>query len=158
MFERKFKMLIRGTVGLVLLASTSVFATNGMKMSSYGVRYGGMGGAGLALGGSVMDLEANPSQLARNKDTAVEFGINYVRPTLIYEDQFMPNPNSSTAIASNNPGGEYYHNKITGDSEVIGGVPGFPLPYLGYRTKIGENMGFGLAMYAEGGGGATTLY
>ena len=154
MLENKRKVLVRGSlISLIFLASTSVFATNGMKLSSYGVRYGGMGGAGLALGGSAMDVEANPSQLARHDGSQFELGLNYIRPTFIYEDEFMPYPGAS-ATNQNGTSNEYYRNKVRNDDEVMVGIPGFPLPYVGFRKKIGENQGFGLAMYAEGGGGA----
>jgi long-chain fatty acid transport protein len=129
---------------------SSVFATNGMRMTSYGVRYGGMGGASLALGGSVLDLATNPSQLARQKEAKVEGGINWINMGLEYEDQFIPNPQ----FQSVNPETYYYSNDRKGESEVIPGMPGFPLPYFGYTTPIGDNMGFGIALYAEGGGGA----
>ncbi len=130
-----FKNKILSAIFIALFVSgTSLFATNGMLMSSYGARQAGMGGAFLAVGGSIMDLEGNPAHLARNKDSIMEIGSAVMVPYMTYRDTYYTeNPETS------------YNNAVTSEPGAT------PLPYMGFTTKLGRNVGAGIAFYAQGG-------
>ncbi|MCB1157250.1 MAG: outer membrane protein transport protein [Leptospiraceae bacterium] len=127
-----------------IFVSFPLFATNGMLMTAYSAKYAGMGGAGLAIGGTIMDLESNPAHLARIKKTTgstaiLEGGFAALIPKLYYKDsQFDDNSNS----------GLVYTNSRKSEPAV------FPMPYGGFAQAIGDNMGWGIAFYAQGGMGA----
>lgn len=121
----------------LLISASSVYATNGMLMPAYGARQAGMGGAFIAVGGSVMDLETNPAHLARADDSRFEVGTAAMFPFLTYRDTYY----------SEDPT-ESYNNSLTAERGA------FPLPYIGYSTKLTDNLGAGIAFYAQGGMGA----
>jgi long-chain fatty acid transport protein len=94
-----------------------------------------MGGAFQAIGGSVMDLESNPSHLARTKRTKWELGSAIHLPNIEYNDEYIdPDPSRS------------YQNSIVERPKAI-------LPYIGIIKPISENISIGFALYAQGGGG-----
>lgn len=104
-------------------------------MIAYGARSAGMAGAGLALGGSVMDLESNPAHLADAKSATGEAGLRFSQSRIQYEDAFYdPDPALS------------YTNRHT--ARLRAG-----LPYIGFMTPLTRNVGVGLAVYVQGGGG-----
>ncbi len=125
------------SLALLLLFASPVFATNGMLMTAYGARQAGMGGAFLAVGGSIMDLETNPAHLARTKESMLEVGSGIMFPSLTYRDSYThSDPDTS------------YYNKINSEPAA------FPLPYMGFTTPVGDRAGLGVAFYAQGGMGA----
>lgn len=122
--------------GLLLAAPFPLYAFHGLFLPSYGARQAGMGGASLAVGASVMDLQNNPSGLALLDEGLFEAGVALNRATITYEDQtYFPADNTGFAN----------HNRF---------YPVSPLPYVGFATPVGDRFVYGIALYAQGGGGA----
>lgn len=118
-----------------MLSYEELYGFHGIMQPSFGARAAGMGGAFQAVGGSVMDLESNPSHLARLKQTEWELGSAIHLPNIQYTDQFIDvNPNRS------------YQNSILEHPKAI-------LPYIGMMKPISDRLGIGFALYAQGGGG-----
>lgn len=116
---------------------SSVNGFQGIMQTSYGARQAGMGGAFQAIGGSVLDLESNPSHLSRLQNSKLEFGGAAHFAQIEYSDLFM----DVRADLS-------YSNKITQRPRAI-------LPYIGYVTRLSDRLGIGVALYSPGGGGGT---
>ncbi|MBI3394275.1 MAG: outer membrane protein transport protein [Spirochaetia bacterium] len=130
------RLLAAGIVA-VLLSPAVTQANNGMLMTAYGAESAGMGGATLAVGGSVMDLQSNPANLARLKKGIFQAGSAFIVPSLNYKDSYLsPDPSSN------------YVNNVDSEKAV------FPLPYVGYVAPLDEHSGWGIAFYAQGGVGA----
>ncbi len=112
-----------------------LYGFQGIMQPAFGARSAGMGGAFQAVGGSVMDLEANPSHLARLQQSKWEIGSAIHLPNIQYSDQFIDvNPTRS------------YQNSITEQPKAI-------LPYIGMMKPLSDQFGIGFAIYAQGGGG-----
>ncbi|XDD46871.1 OmpP1/FadL family transporter [Leptospira sp. WS39.C2] len=110
-------------------------AFHGIMQPAFGARQAGMGGAFQAVGGSVMDLESNPSHLARVNRIKWELGSSYHLPKIEYNDEYIDsNPNKT------------YQNRIVETPKAV-------LPYIGIIKPINENISIGFALYAQGGGG-----
>lgn len=108
----------------------------GIMQTSYGARQAGMGGAFQAIGGSVLDLESNPSHLSRLLNSKLEFGGAAHFAQIEYSDSFMDiRPDLS------------YSNRITQRQRAL-------LPYIGYISRLSDRLGIGIALYSQGGGGA----
>ncbi len=133
--RKPFLRLIALTIAL--LFSIPLFASNGMNLIGYGARYAGMGGAVLAVGGSVMDLQSNPANLTRLKESRFEVGTGVLIPYTTYRDSYY---GQATELD--------YANSVKSEPNA------FPLPYLGYASPVGDNQGWGIAFYAQGGAGA----
>ena len=119
---------------LVLFGAQPAAAINGFKLTAQNARSGGMGGATLASGGSVTDLATNPAHLANLKRSVIEGGAGIFFSRAVYEDSFM------------DPDPEYaYSNKVASQSSPA------PLPYFGFAGPLRRKMGWGLALYPEGG-------
>ncbi|AOP36629.1 transporter [Leptospira tipperaryensis] len=120
---------------LLYLSFSSVYGFQGIIQTSFGARQAGMGGAFQAIGGSVMDLESNPSHLSRFQKSKLEFGGASHFAQIEYSDSFMDlRPENS------------YSNGITQRPKAI-------LPYIGYVSKVSDRLGIGIALYSQGGGG-----
>lgn len=115
-----------------------IWAFNGLFQTSYDARYFGMGGAITAVGGSVMDLESNPSHLAKIAEKKISFGSSLHLPQIKYNDLYLDENLN-----------HHYTNSIQQ-------FPKAALPFIGYISPIGTNMGFGIALYTQGGGGGET--
>lgn len=126
-------LVVAGTIS----PPAGLFANNGLTMTSYGAASAGMGGATLAVGNAVMDLESNPANLARLKKGIFEAGAGIMFPSLRYEDSYM-SPNQSLN----------YQNSVNSEKAA------FPLPYIGYVAPLDDHSGWGIAFYAQGGMGA----
>jgi len=119
----------------LLLLPTSLHAFHGLFLPAYGARQAGLGGASLALGGSVMDLQNNPSGLALIDKSLFEAGFSFNLATINYNDRtYFPSEN----VYFEN------HNQFN---------PISPLPYMGYATLVDDRFALGIAIYAQGGGG-----
>lgn len=115
--------------------SPALEAFHGILQPAFGARQAGMGGAFQAVGGSVMDLESNPSHLARVRRTKWELGSGIHLPSIEYNDESIdPDPSRS------------YRNSIVEHPKAV-------LPYIGIIKPISENISIGFALYAQGGGG-----
>ncbi|MCB1175376.1 MAG: outer membrane protein transport protein [Leptospiraceae bacterium] len=130
------RILFTGIIS-VFLPAFSLWATNGTEMAAYGARYAGMGGANLALGGSLMDLQSNPAHLAGLDETSLEIGAGFLTPYLKYKDTFLDQDQDLA-----------YTNEKTSENSM------FPVPYMGFTTGLTRDIGFGLALYGQGGIGA----
>ncbi|MEI1279742.1 outer membrane protein transport protein [Leptospira venezuelensis] len=105
--------------------------------TSFGARQAGMGGAFQAVGGSVMDLESNPSHLARLTTPKWEFGTSVHFARIEYSDSFIDkDPNLS------------YQNQIVETPRAV-------FPYMGYIQPVTDRLGIGFALYTQGGGGGS---
>jgi long-chain fatty acid transport protein len=123
-------------LSFLLILPASLHAFHGLFLPAYGARQAGFGGASLALGGSVMDLQNNPSGMALLDEGLFEAGVAINRATIRYNDRtYFPGENI------------YFENHNTFH-------PVSPLPYMGYATPVGDRYAFGVAIYAQGGGGA----
>lgn len=119
-----------------LVIETPIFGFHGLFLPSYGARQAGMGGAFLAIGGSVMDLQNNPAGLIRLQKPQFEAGIAINKANIEYNDKsFYPTD------------GFYFEN-----SDKF--HPMSPLPYLGFASPYKDRFAFGFAVYGQGGGGA----
>lgn len=118
-----------------LLFHTPLDAFHGIMQPAFGARQAGMGGAFQAVGGSVMDLESNPSHLTRVYRTKWELGSAFHFPTISYEDLYIDENPEKT-----------YQNKIVESPKAV-------LPYLGIIKPITDQIGIGFAIYVQGGGG-----
>jgi len=134
--SRNFKfILILIWIGIIPDIPSKIEAFQGIMQPAFGARQAGMGGAFQAVGGSVMDLESNPSHLARVQRTKWELGSSFHFPTIEYNDSYIDqNPLKS------------YQNRIVESPRAV-------LPYLGIIKPITENISIGFALYAQGGGG-----
>lgn len=119
-----------------LLIGTPIFGFHGLFLPSYGARQAGMGGAFLAIGGSVMDLQNNPAGLIRLQKPQFEAGMAINKANIEYNDKsYYPRD------------GFYFEN-----SDKF--HPMSPLPYLGFASPFKDRFAFGFAVYGQGGGGA----
>lgn len=122
---------------LFLSFGSSVYGFQGIMPTSFGARQAGMGGAFQAIGGSVMDLESNPSHLARLTTPKWEFGTSVHFAKIEYSDSFIEHdPNLS------------YQNKIVETPRAF-------FPYMGYIHPVTDRLGIGFALYTQGGGGGS---
>ncbi|MEI7012587.1 OmpP1/FadL family transporter [Leptospira licerasiae] len=118
-------------------AHSYVHGFQGIMPTSFGARQAGMGGAFQAVGGSVMDLESNPSHLARLTTPKWEFGTSIHFAKIEYSDSFIDqDPNLS------------YRNTITETPRAV-------FPYVGYIQPVTDRLGIGFALYMQGGGGGS---
>ncbi|MFB5649609.1 OmpP1/FadL family transporter [Leptospira wolffii] len=130
------KPSIRALIFIPLLSIVEpVRAFQGILQPAFGARQAGMGGAFQAVGGSVMDLESNPSHLSRLKNAKWELGAGFHSPRIEYKDKYI----------SGDPN-EAYENRLVESPKAI-------LPYLGYITPLNDRVGIGFALYSQGGGG-----
>ena len=128
------------SAGLLLTATGGMQATNGTHLTSHGARAAGMAGATLAVGDSVMDLQANPAHLANRKKGLFEIGGMIIRPKMVMEDSLYDYSGRENDLS--------YDNKVRSEPAV------FPVPYIGYSAPLGKNMGWGIAFYGQAGAGA----
>ncbi|WP_108960057.1 OmpP1/FadL family transporter [Leptospira ellinghausenii] len=121
--SRNFKFIvILIWIGIIPDIPSKIEAFQGIMQPAFGARQAGMGGAFQAVGGSVMDLESNPSHLARVKRSKWEFGSSFHFPTIEYYDSYIDqNPLKS------------YQNRIVESPRAV-------LPYLGIIKPITENI------------------
>ncbi|MBM9502086.1 outer membrane protein transport protein [Leptospira sp. 201903071] len=133
----RFPRILKILLLFILLGFGSIYGFQGILQTSFGARQAGMGGAFQAVGGSIMDLESNPSHLSRFQKSKSEFGSAFHFAQIEYSDSFMDlRPDYA------------YSNQITQYPKAI-------LPYLGYVSKVTDRLGIGVALYSQGGGGGT---
>ncbi|PNV75645.1 OmpP1/FadL family transporter [Leptospira inadai] len=133
----------KGTASRFLLLNilfwkvSPIIGFQGIMQTSFGARQAGMGGAFQGVGGSVMDLESNPSHLARLAGPKFEIGTSGHFPKIKYSDSFM---DQSSALI--------YENNINESPRAI-------FPYIGYIAPVSSRLGVGVALYSQGGGGGS---
>jgi long-chain fatty acid transport protein len=105
-------------------------ATNGMNMIGYNARSSGMGGADAAIDSDCSGTACNPATLGRSKPRSAAIGLSLLMPQLSSSD--MANPEG-----------------VDGEDQI------FPLPYLAYASRLGENSPWtlGFDLFAQGGMG-----
>lgn len=114
---------------MILLATQSADATNGMNMIGYGARMSGMGGASLGMGFDTNLMNTNPAGIASIPSQRFDISLGLLMPSVHFKNALNDND---------------------AESEV------FPLPSLGYVKRLGEGpWTFGIGFYAQGGMGAT---
>ena len=130
--------IVRIFVMLGLLLPLPVLAGNGFFITTYGGRYQGLGGTYITLGGSVMSLQSNPATLLYLKNGKLEMGSALIFGTLHYNDKF-------SSLDYVNPSLSY--------SNSVASTTFAPIPYFGYAAPINDHMAWGIAAYAQAGGG-----
>jgi long-chain fatty acid transport protein len=127
-------VLVLGTMG----QSSPVNAGPTFFLTTYGGRFLGLGGTHIALCGSVMALQANPAELLCFKNSYLEFGTPLIFGRMDYVDDFnsldLVNPSLSFA------------NDISPRTFAL-------IPWMGIAAPINDNMAWGMAVYAQAGGG-----
>jgi len=112
------------------LAASPSLATNGMNMIGYNVRSSGMGGADVAIDSDCSGSACNPATLGRQRPRSAAIGLSLLMPQISTKD--MSNPDG-----------------VDGDDQI------FPLPYIAYASRLGENSPWtlGFDLFAQGGMG-----
>ena len=115
------------TIGLMVVFTVSIFATNGMNMIGYGARSSAMGGFSLGFI-DVNSTNTNPSAISfiNQRELDVSLGL------------LMPKVNFKNSL-----------NDLEAESNI------FPLPNFSFVNGNENKFTFGLAFYSQGGMGAT---
>ena len=102
-------------------------------------RYIALGGTGIALGGSAIDLSLNPANIKVNKlGQQLELGIGNSYFSANYSDKSYQLSKSDPFFENNNN----YRVMVN-------------LPFVGYTKNINDKLSYAVAFYVTGGGGAT---
>ncbi len=120
-------------LGLLMVATIfagSALATNGMNMIGYSVRASGMGGADVAVDGSFDGVSGNPATMGKLENRGIAGGVSLLMPKLSVSNEAM-------------------NLDLDGEDQI------FPLPYIAYTQKLGEDSPWiiGFSGYAQGGMG-----
>ncbi len=119
----------RNLIILIILVATSfLFATNGMNMIGYGPRSSSMGGASLGLIDDANSVNTNPAAISFFKNKEFDLTLGLLIPKVTFENSL---------------------NDLEGESEI------FPLPNFSYVHGSENPLTFGLGFYSQGGMGAT---
>lgn len=115
------------TIGLMVVFTVSIFATNGMNMIGYGARSSAMGGFSLGFI-DVNSTNTNPSAISfiNQRELDVSLGL------------LMPKVNFKNSL-----------NDLEAESNI------FPLPNFSFVNGNENKFTLGLAFYSQGGMGAT---
>ncbi len=115
---------------LVVAATAPAMATNGMNMIGYNVRSSGMGGADVAIDTDCSGTACNPATLGRQRPRSAAIGLSLLMPQL-------------------NTSNDAFGVDVDGEDQI------FPLPYLAYAQRLGENSPWtlGIDLFAQGGMG-----
>ncbi len=100
-------------------------------------RYIALGGTGIALGGSAIDLSLNPANIKADKSGQLEIGISNLFISANYSDKSYQLNKSDPFFENNNN----YRILIN-------------LPFIGYTKNINDKLSYAIAFYVPGGGGA----
>ncbi len=118
------------SIALMLLASSSAYATNGYFASGYGVKNDAVAGAGTAFAQDALTIAVNPAGL-----TEVGQQLN------VGLDLFSPDRSASINGNVFGPNASYSGNR----------THNFLIPSLGYSQPISPDVSLGLAIYGNGG-------
>jgi long-chain fatty acid transport protein len=112
-----------------------VHSFHGLFQTAYTARSLGIGGAFTAVGGSLADLELNPSGLISAPKNKMEASGNLHFVRLSYQDSLIREDISSS-----------YSNKIES-------YPTAPFPFVGIQRVFSDRFTGAIAIYVQGGGG-----
>lgn len=114
---------------VILLSSSTSWATNGMNMIGFGAKMSSMGGVSLGMSGDLNQMYTNPASLTSLNGRSLSGGVGLLMPAVHFTNSL---------------------NDMDGDSKL------FPLPSLGYANRLeGSSWAYGVGFYAQGGMGAT---
>lgn len=123
-------ILLMALVAGSTLAGTAL-ATNGMNMIAYDAVSAGMGGADAAVESGCTAVAANPANLSTICKSSLVANISLLHPTIAFANTTMAGANDLDA-----------------QSQI------FPLPFIGYASRIGgDKLAWGLGLFAQGGMG-----
>ena len=122
--------LLKGTIVILIISSSSLYATNGDTLIGVGAKTRAMGGAGIALGHGAESTLVNPALITKYKNTQISFGGTFFMPTI------------KTKIDPNTGGQKI---KSSADKSVI--------PLLAISSEIYPNVYMGVGMYGTAGMG-----
>lgn len=127
-------------IALALLAGAhgTAGAGNGFFITTYGGRYQGLGGTYSTFGGSVMSVQSNPATLLDLKNNQLEIGSAQIFGTLHYNDRFQSLDHINSELSFDN----------SEESHTFAAIP-----YFGFAQPLNERMAWGVAGYAQAGGG-----
>ena len=126
----KKNKLMKSTIALSVIASSSLYATNGDTLIGVGAKTRSMGGAGIAHSHGAESTLVNPALITKNKGTEISFGGTFFMPTI------------KTKIDPNTAGKEI---KSDADKSVI--------PAVAISSEIYPNVYMGVGMYGTAGMG-----
>ena len=78
----KNRNLVKSAIALSVIASSSLYATNGDSIIGVGAKTRAMGGAGIALSHGAESTLVNPALITSTKDTEISFGGTVFMPTI----------------------------------------------------------------------------
>jgi long-subunit fatty acid transport protein len=114
---------------LILSLPFSIAETNGTNLIGYGTKSLSMGGADVAWINDINAINLNPAGLAFIDGDTFGLSLSLLTPFGHHEDVFGNNLDSEVRV--------------------------FPLPTIGYATKLSPNVAIGLGVFAHGGMGVT---
>ena len=120
--------LVKSAIALSVIASSSLYATNGDTLIGVGAKTRSMGGAGIALGHGAESTLVNPALITTVKGTAISFGGTIFAPTIKTDI----GPSGTDA-------------KSDADLSMI--------PEVAIATNLGNNIYLGIGMYGTAGMG-----
>ncbi len=94
--------LMKSAIALSIIASSSLYATNGDTLIGVGAKTRAMGGAGIALSQGAESTLVNPALITDVKDTEISFGGTIFMPTI--KTKMSPTEHKSAADISIIPG------------------------------------------------------
>ena len=124
----KNKRVIKSIIALSVIASSSLYATNGDTLIGVGAKTRSMGGAGIALGHGAESTLVNPALITTTKGTAISFGGTVFAPTI--ETDVGPTGTETKSAA---------------DLSMI--------PEVAIATNLGNSIYLGIGMYGTAGMG-----
>ncbi len=126
----KNRNLVKSAIALSVIASSSLYATNGDSIIGVGAKTRAMGGAGIALSHGAESTLVNPALITSTKDTEISFGGTVFMPTI--KTQLDP----LTA-----------GKKIESDADLS------IIPALAITSQVYPNVFMGVGMYGTAGMG-----
>ena len=119
---------LKGAIALSIIASSSLYATNGDTLIGVGAKTRAMGGVGIALGHGAESTLVNPALITSVKGTEISFGGTVFMPTI------------KTDIG---PSGTFTES----DADIS------MIPAVAIATNLGNNVYIGVGMYGTAGMG-----
>ena len=134
MKSRKLVTLVAG-----ILLSSSLMATNGMKMIGKTAKQSAMGGASIGFLAGASSIDSNPANIAFLEESAYQVNLSLMLPTVTYKN------NSVMKID-----GSKYNIDETAENQIS------LIPSMSY-AKLQENSKFnwGIGLFSQGGMGAS---
>jgi len=113
---------------IIAIATTTLFATNGMNMIGYGAKSSAMGGVSLGLWNDANSINTNPASISFIKNHKLDLSVGLLIPEVKFKNDL---------------------NDVKGETNI------FPLPNLAYVNGNENKLTYGISFYSQGGMGAT---